>query len=154
MQVFHLLSVFKRKLGEVLGADLRSLAALRVTMAVLIIFDLLLRSRDLVAHYTDPGALPRVAVLDQTRSRWLISLHLINGTWEIQAMLFVIAGLSLLRCLWAIKRGLRQLCHGFCSPLWTHVISSFWMVETRCCGCYFFGPFFCRGELVGRLIVL
>jgi hypothetical protein len=153
MQVFHL-SMFKGKLGELLGADLRSLAALRVAMAVLIIVDLLLRSRDLVPHYTDTGALPRIAVLDQTTSRWLISLHLINGTWEMQAILFVLAGLSLLHCSWATKRRLLQSCPGFCSPHWTHVISLFWMAETRCCGCYFFGPFFCRGDLVGRLIVL
>src|SRR6266498_4877483 len=154
MQVFHLLSVFKRKLGEVLGADLRSLAALRVTMAVLIIFDLLLRSRDLVAHYTDAGALPRVAVLDQTRSRWLISLHLINGTWEIQAMLFVIAGAFAVALILGYKTRLATIVS------WILLAS----LDSRnlvvldggdtMLRVLLFWPFFCRGDLVGRLIVL
>ncbi|HEX6033623.1 MAG TPA: DCC1-like thiol-disulfide oxidoreductase family protein [Anaerolineales bacterium] len=82
----------KDKCTDFFGADLRSLAALRVSMAVLIIVDLLRRSQDLTAHYTDFGVLPRTELL-QDSSRWRISLHLANGTWEFQALLFVIAGI-------------------------------------------------------------
>lgn len=84
-------SRFKEKFTELFGVDLRSLAALRVAMATLIIIDLIRRCRDLVAHYTDFGVLPRAALL-QDFSRWRISLHLANGTWEFQALLFGIAG--------------------------------------------------------------
>jgi hypothetical protein len=82
---------FREKFVELFGVDLRSLAALRVAMAILIIADLIRRSRDLVAHYTDFGVLPRTALIEDY-SRWRISLHLANGTWEFQALLFVIAG--------------------------------------------------------------
>ena len=85
----------RSKLEEIFGADLRSLALLRVSVGCLIIVDLILRSRDLVAHYTDDGVLPRTYLIERG-SRWLISLHLINGTWEIQAVLFILAGLAAL----------------------------------------------------------
>ncbi len=153
MQVFHL-SMFKGKLGELLGADLRSLAALRVAMAVLIIVDLLLRSRDLVPHYIDTGALPRIAVLDQTTSRWLISLHLINGTWEMQAILFVLAGAFAVALLVGYKTPLATIVS------WILLAS----LDSRnlvvldggdtMLRVLLFWPFFCRGDLVGRLIVL
>jgi predicted DCC family thiol-disulfide oxidoreductase YuxK len=83
---------FREKFAELFGVDLRSLAALRVAMATLIIIDLIRRSRDLVAHYTDFGVLPRTALIEDF-NRWRISLHLANGTWEFQALLFVIAGI-------------------------------------------------------------
>ncbi len=83
---------FREKFAELFGVDLRSLAALRVAMAMLIIIDLIRRSRDLVAHYTDFGVLPRTALIEEY-SRWRISLHLANGTWEFQALLFTIAGI-------------------------------------------------------------
>jgi len=82
--------VLKGKVTELFGFDLRSLAALRVAVAVLIIGDLISRSRDLEAHYTDFGAVPRsvIALYD----RWRISVHMMSGTWEIQAVLFAVTG--------------------------------------------------------------
>jgi hypothetical protein len=81
---------FSHSLAEAFALDLRSLAALRVAMALLIILDLIRRSRDLVAHYTDAGVLPRPALIHDY-SRWFISFHSANGTWEFQALLFVFA---------------------------------------------------------------
>jgi predicted DCC family thiol-disulfide oxidoreductase YuxK len=81
---------FRSKLEELFGFDLRSLAALRVAVALLIIGDLISRSRDLVAHYTDFGAVPRAVI--SLYDRWRISVHLMNGTWEIQALLFAVTG--------------------------------------------------------------
>jgi hypothetical protein len=52
----------KTKLSETFGADLRSLAAFRIGVALLILYDLSQRSRDLVAHYTDLGLIPRAVV--------------------------------------------------------------------------------------------
>lgn len=71
--------------------NLRSLGVARITFAVLILFDLMQRSVDLVAHYTDFGLLPRVAIIEHPYSRWHWSVHLMSGTWQMQALLFVIA---------------------------------------------------------------
>jgi predicted DCC family thiol-disulfide oxidoreductase YuxK len=79
------------KLKELLGADLRSLAVARIAMGALILIDLIHRSTDLVAHYTDIGVFPRVAAIENAYSRWTFSLHMMNGTWQVQAMLFVVA---------------------------------------------------------------
>lgn len=65
---------------------------MRVAIAILLISDLFRRSKDLVAHYTDFGVLPRAALIQEDHTRWRISIHLANGSWEFQALLFVIAG--------------------------------------------------------------
>jgi len=78
----------KNYLTNVFGSDLRALAALRIGCALLIIFDLLERSTDLVAHYTDYGVAPRSLVIENLSSRWYISLHLMSGVWQLQALLF------------------------------------------------------------------
>ncbi len=46
----------RRKVVEVFGADLRSLAVFRVVLAGLVLADLLGRGADLYAHYTDRGS--------------------------------------------------------------------------------------------------
>lgn len=81
------------KREEIFGADLRSLAALRIGIALLIIADLILRARDLVAFYTDEGILPRISLLGRIENPWFISLHFLNGTWQFEAALFVFAGI-------------------------------------------------------------
>ena len=43
--------------------DLRSLAAFRIGLGLLIIADLAMRSTFIFQHYTDQGVLPRYAVL-------------------------------------------------------------------------------------------
>jgi predicted DCC family thiol-disulfide oxidoreductase YuxK len=84
----------KSYLTRVFGADLRSLAALRIGCAALIILDLLQRSTDLVAHYTDYGVVPRTLVMQHSSSRWYVSLHFMSGVWQMQALLFVLAALA------------------------------------------------------------
>lgn len=86
------LSSFWAKFEELFGADLRSLALLRIGVGLLLIADLVIRSYDLAAHYSDFGILPRVALLQMDRSRWSISVHLLSGLWPVQAILFLIAG--------------------------------------------------------------
>jgi len=90
---FELPARLRHKLGEIFGADLRSLAALRMGIALLILYDLMQRSRDLVAHYTDFGLVPRAVVIKEVTNRWVMSFHLMNGTWEFQAILFLVAGI-------------------------------------------------------------
>jgi len=65
---------------------------MRVAISLLIILDLWRRSKDLVAHYTDFGVLPRAALIGEEYTRWRVSIHLANGSWEFQAVLFLIAG--------------------------------------------------------------
>jgi hypothetical protein len=58
---------------EIFGVDLRSLAVLRVGLAVALLYDTLDRSRDLVALYTDAGAFPVETALVVAGSRLLAS---------------------------------------------------------------------------------
>lgn len=85
--------VLALKINELFGIDLRSLAVFRMALALLILWDLVSRSRDLTAHYTDRGVLPRAALISQFSNPWHLSLHLLNGTAPVQAALFLIAGL-------------------------------------------------------------
>ncbi|WP_192498383.1 HTTM domain-containing protein [Halorussus halophilus] len=72
------------------GIDTRALAAYRIALGLLLIIDLLLRSRDLRAHYTDFGVLPRTALSQHLQN---LSVHAISGEAWVQALLFVLAGL-------------------------------------------------------------
>ena len=74
---------------QLFSFDLRSLALFRVGLALLILGDLIHRSFDLRAFYTDFGVLPRW-VLAQASDRCL-SLHYLGGSLEFQVALFLIA---------------------------------------------------------------
>lgn len=77
---------------EIFAIDLRTLALFRIGLAVMIIADLILRARDLRAHYTDFGIMPR-AVIDGYMHPASFSLHLMSGATWFQLLLFVLAGL-------------------------------------------------------------
>ncbi|MDZ4658855.1 MAG: HTTM domain-containing protein [Bythopirellula sp.] len=84
-----------RRFGQTLFAlDLRSLACLRIGLAFLILVDLLLRSRDLVAFYTDQGLLARHVVTTGFNQPAQWSLHFMNGTPLFQGLLFLVAGIA------------------------------------------------------------
>lgn len=80
------------KFSTIFGIDLRTLALFRLFLSTTIILDLISRSRDLIAHYTDFGVMPRSALMDQL-SDSSFSFHIINGSATFQAVLFIIAGL-------------------------------------------------------------
>ena len=89
---------------KLFSADLRSLALLRIGVAFIIIIDLINRSSDLVAHYTDHGAYPISAFSDyQKHNAWNLSFHTISGDWQIQLFLFLLAGLFALLLLVGYK---------------------------------------------------
>jgi hypothetical protein len=69
--------------------DVRSLAAARIGLGVLLLLDLGLRAADLTAHYSDAGVLPRALV---PRGSWDFawSLHRLGGSTGFQAALFVL----------------------------------------------------------------
>ncbi|MBT3401096.1 MAG: HTTM domain-containing protein [Rhodospirillaceae bacterium] len=79
-------------LREIFAIDLRTLALFRIGLAVMIVADLILRARDLRAHYTDFGIMPR-AVIDGFMHPASFSLHLMSGAAWFQALLFLLAGL-------------------------------------------------------------
>jgi predicted DCC family thiol-disulfide oxidoreductase YuxK len=79
-------------LRDVLGVDLRTLALFRVLLGSFLILDLALRARDLTAHYTDFGIMPR-DVLVGYLGPGSFSLHMLNGTAAFQAALFLVAGI-------------------------------------------------------------
>jgi len=82
-------------LREIFGIDLRTLALFRVLLGVYVLIDLTMRARDLGAHYTDAGILPRGVQIDFLHAAtW--SLHLANGAAWFQALLFVLAGFAAL----------------------------------------------------------
>lgn len=81
-----------RKAEELFGVDLRSLAALRVALALIALLDLALRARWLSDLHGDASVLPRAALqasglLDPAR----VSLHLANGSAWFQGLLFLAA---------------------------------------------------------------
>jgi hypothetical protein len=83
------------RLSDVAGLDLRSIALLRIGIALCLLIDLAGRAGDLTAHYTDQGLLPRDAAIE-TADAWHISLHLANGQYPFQAILFAVAAFSAL----------------------------------------------------------
>ena len=74
------------------GVDARALAALRVALGLLLLADLVLRSRDLVAFYTDAGVLPRAVLREQFGAIASLSLHALSGSAWFQGALFLVAG--------------------------------------------------------------
>lgn len=85
------MSHWKIKLQELFGIDIRSLALFRIGLALVLIGDLFNRIQDLGAHYTDDGLLPRNVLISHFLDPWHFSLHLINGSWQVQFFLFAIA---------------------------------------------------------------
>jgi len=84
------------KVVDVFGADLRSLAAFRIVIALLALADLAIRATDLTAHYTDAGVMPRVVLVEQVLNPWAFSLNLMNGGYLFQVLLFGVAALAAL----------------------------------------------------------
>jgi hypothetical protein len=81
------------RFSDVVGLDLRSVALLRIGIAVCLLIDLAGRAADLQAHYTDAGVFPRDAAIE-TADAWHISFHLANGQFIFQAILFAMAALA------------------------------------------------------------
>lgn len=83
-----------RALAARAGVDTRALAMLRVSIGLLLLADLLLRARDLLAHYTDYGVLPRSLLASGWGSLQYLSFHTLSGGVWTQAVLFSLAGVA------------------------------------------------------------
>lgn len=110
------------KAREVFTADLRSLAALRIALAVVVLMDLAWRAADLTAHYTDAGVLPRADLLGNRSllSHWTFSLNLISGGAFFQQILFALAALAAIGLLVGYATRLMTLL------VWLLVVSIQW----------------------------
>ena len=73
------------------ATDLRSLAAFRIAVALLLLIDLLDRARDLTVHYTDFGVFPRAA-FSALGGYFDLSFHALGGSTAFEAILFTLAG--------------------------------------------------------------
>jgi hypothetical protein len=87
---------WRRKLGDIFGLDVRSLALLRIGLGVMMLWDIYIRYQDLQAHYTDEGILPRSGL---TPTGLPISIHILDGSAMYEAVLFYVAGLVALALL-------------------------------------------------------
>ena len=115
-----LLRCGRAKVTEVFVADLRSLAAFRIVLAVLVLADLANRATDLSAHYADKGVLPRPTLLREVMDRWQFSLNMMNGEPFFQALLFGVAALAALGLLVGYRTRLMTII------VWVAVLSIQW----------------------------
>lgn len=74
--------------------DVRSLALLRIGLALVILADLWTRFGDLTAHYSDLGVLPRAVLNDGIVKPGYWSLHALSGLPLVQGVLFLAAALG------------------------------------------------------------
>lgn len=86
-------------LSRHLGIDRRALAAFRIALGAVLLADLSLRSRSIVAFYTDAGVLPRSTLAEAYPIVGRVSLHALSGGVALQVGLFAIAGLAALSLL-------------------------------------------------------
>ena len=83
----------RAKCEALFAIDVRALVLFRVSLGVLVYLDLLMRVRNLRAHYTDAGVFLRAAAIENfggQTGRW--SLHLLGGSPAFEAVLFAVAG--------------------------------------------------------------
>ncbi len=108
-----ILEVIKDKFYEWFSLDYRSLAFMRIGVGLVILLDLIQRSGDLVAHYSDKGILPRSELLRLWDNQWWISLHMISGLWEVQVLLFLIAGVCALMLIFGYRTRFAMIASWF-----------------------------------------
>ncbi len=97
------LAAWKTRLAVLGSVDLRSLAILRIALGLILLWDLIDRSRWLTAHYTDSGILPRSILIETEGVRGYLSLHCLSGSVLWQAALFGAAGYFALTLLLGIR---------------------------------------------------
>ncbi len=88
---------FKRHIAgpmTILSLDLRAMAAFRFFLGFILIIDVITRARDIRAHYSDFGFLPRQAYIEFFSNPLHVSLHLASGLVEWQAFLFTLTAIA------------------------------------------------------------
>lgn len=87
---------FSSILRDLFGIDVRCLAIFRMAMALIILADLVLRSRFIVESYTDGGFLPRELVVFPD---CYFSLQMLDGSYVFQLGHFIVSGIGALMLL-------------------------------------------------------
>ena len=87
-------SSLHRLLSSRLGIDTRALAAFRIGLGLILILDLLLRTRNLRTFYTNDGVLPVSVLAERAPTYARISLHALSGAVWFQLLLFSVAIVS------------------------------------------------------------
>ncbi|MEK6908793.1 MAG: HTTM domain-containing protein [Nanoarchaeota archaeon] len=98
---------------NVFGIDARALSIFRICLALILIFDLIVRSFALVAHYTDYGVLPLDFYNSIFADTGWVSIHIISGGFLFQSILFMIAGLFAILLLLGYKTRLATIVSWF-----------------------------------------
>jgi len=80
------------RVRTVFSIDLRSLALLRILLALLLLVDLILRIPTMQMFYTDAGVLPRTQWL-AVNNKWYLSFHAASGALWWQIVLFFLAAI-------------------------------------------------------------
>jgi predicted DCC family thiol-disulfide oxidoreductase YuxK len=81
----------RERLEEIFGFDLRSLGLFRVCLALVVLADLFARFQNVVAHYSDAGALPLSSLPKVLASPFYWSIFALNGSAIVQSLLFLVA---------------------------------------------------------------
>jgi hypothetical protein len=84
---------FRAAVRRRLGIDVRALAVVRIALGALLSVDLVLRSRNLTAFYSDAGVLPR-ALLAESYPVARFSLYALSGDPRVVAALFLLAAVA------------------------------------------------------------
>ena len=82
---------FISKTRDVFTLDVRSLAVFRMGFGLILLADLAIRAQALTAHYTDSGVFPREVASHFGPGPSFFLLHFLGGTWQFEAVLFLIA---------------------------------------------------------------
>ncbi|MDB5261797.1 MAG: hypothetical protein JWQ14_1078, partial [Adhaeribacter sp.] len=85
----YLLLYFKK----IFTVDLRALALMRIMVAGIVLIDLTIRASDLEAHYSNMGVLPLHVMFQYAWDSYYFSFHTLSGLWQVQALLFLFAGI-------------------------------------------------------------
>jgi hypothetical protein len=95
-----LIDFLEGRFNALFALDLRSLAMMRMGVALVIIIDLVVRATSLEAHYSNTGVLPLEALFRYAWNPNYVSLYTMAGSWQLQAIVFLANGVCAL-CLMA-----------------------------------------------------
>lgn len=86
--------MLRAKLNELFGIDPRSLAVLRVGLALMLLADTYVRFTEIDAMYADAGLMSIESSKETLSGTWTWSLNYLNGSHEFQGLLLGLAALS------------------------------------------------------------
>jgi hypothetical protein len=83
----------KNTLRKIFTLDLRSLALMRIGLALLVLLDLSIRISDIRVFYSDQGVMPLSTLFSYSWNPFNFSIHTISGLWQVQSLIFLINGI-------------------------------------------------------------